>query len=93
MFELLCHRQPPGTLKEGLAEQLGLVSKEVSIVMTDVQGSSRLWEWYALALLSLYAACIAMTDVQGSSCLWEWYAPALLSSHAACIAMTDVHGS
>lgn len=38
-------RSPPGTVKEGLAEQLGLVAKEVSIVMTDVQGSSRLWEW------------------------------------------------
>ena len=38
-------REPPGTLKEGLAEQLGLIAKEVSIVMTDVQGSSRLWEW------------------------------------------------
>lgn len=38
-------RAPPGTLKEGLVEQLGLVPKEVSIVMTDVQGSSRLWEW------------------------------------------------
>ena len=40
----LC-RTPPGTVKEGLAEQLGLIAKEVTIVMTDVQGSSRLWEW------------------------------------------------
>ena len=42
-------------MKEGLAEQLGLVSKEVSIVMTDVQGSSRLWEWYATSVLPLLA--------------------------------------
>ncbi|DBA91536.1 TPA: hypothetical protein ACH3X1_003159 [Trebouxia sp. C0004] len=48
-------RQPPGTLKEGLAEQLGLVSKEVSIVMTDVQGSSRLWEWNQVVMTSALA--------------------------------------
>lgn len=43
---ILCAcRSPPGTLKEGLAEQLGLTPKEVTIVVTDVQGSSRLWEW------------------------------------------------
>lgn len=51
-------RSPPGTLKEGLSEQLGLVPKEVTIVMTDVQGSSRLWEWCVLIVCIPVIVCL-----------------------------------
>ena len=40
-------RNPPGTLKASLAEEMGLVHKEVTLVMSDVQASSKLWEWSA----------------------------------------------
>ncbi|KAK9815654.1 hypothetical protein WJX72_007454 [[Myrmecia] bisecta] len=35
----------PGTLKETAAKKLGLVHKEITLVMTDVEGSTELWEW------------------------------------------------
>ena len=38
-------RNVPGTISAGLAQDLGLVHKEVTLVMTDVQASSKLWEW------------------------------------------------
>jgi class 3 adenylate cyclase len=38
-------RHAPGTLQARLAEELGLVHKEITLVMTDVQASSKLWEW------------------------------------------------
>ncbi len=38
-------RHAPGTLQARLAEELGLVHKEVTLVMSDVQASSKLWEW------------------------------------------------
>lgn len=38
-------RHAPGTLQAGLAEELGLVHKEITLVMSDVQASSKLWEW------------------------------------------------
>jgi len=38
-------RHAPGTLQASLAEELGLVHKEITLVMTDVQASSKLWEW------------------------------------------------
>ncbi len=41
------YRHAPGTLQARLAEELGLVHKEVTLVMTDVQASSKLWEWLA----------------------------------------------
>ncbi len=39
------YRHAPGTLEARLAEELGLVHKEVTLIMTDVQASSKLWEW------------------------------------------------
>ncbi|KAK9822556.1 hypothetical protein WJX74_004389 [Apatococcus lobatus] len=38
-------RHPPGTLAKGVGKSVGLVFQEVTLVMTDVQGSTELWEW------------------------------------------------
>ena len=35
-------RHAPGTLK---ASVMGLVDDEVTLVMTDIEGSTSLWEW------------------------------------------------
>ena len=40
-----CCSNVPGTLPAGLAQELGLVHQEITLVMTDVQASSKLWEW------------------------------------------------
>ena len=42
---IVVYRHAPGTLQATLAEELGLVHKEVTLVMSDVQASSKLWEW------------------------------------------------
>lgn len=38
-------RHIPGTLQLQQAQELGLGHKEATLVMTDVQSSSKLWEW------------------------------------------------
>lgn len=40
-----CCRNTPGTISAQLAQDLGLMHKEITLVMTDVQASSKLWEW------------------------------------------------
>lgn len=42
-----CCRHKPGTLRADQAQDLGLIHKEVTLVLTDVQASSSLWEWWA----------------------------------------------
>ena len=34
-----------------MAQDLGLGKDEITLVMTDVQASSKLWEWYADSLI------------------------------------------
>ena len=41
---LLC-RNPPGRLPNNVLQDLGLKKNEITLVMTDVQASSKLWEW------------------------------------------------
>ena len=43
-------RHRPGTLQPQQEQELGLGHKEVTLVMTDVQASSKLWEWYDLSI-------------------------------------------
>ena len=40
-----CCRNPPGKLPPNVAQDLGLGRDEITLVMTDVQASSKLWEW------------------------------------------------
>ena len=41
---LLDCRKPPGTLPAGAAKRLGLIDKEITMVVSDVEGSTALWE-------------------------------------------------
>ncbi|KAL3134262.1 hypothetical protein ABBQ38_006526 [Trebouxia sp. C0009 RCD-2024] len=55
------HGKIPGTISAKLTQELGLVHKEVTLVMTDVQASSKLWEWDARVMdqaLSMHDACL-----------------------------------
>ena len=45
LMRCCAHRHAPGTLQPDLAEDMGLSPKEITLVMTDVQASSKLWEW------------------------------------------------
>ncbi len=55
----VAYRHAPGTLQTTLAEELGLVHKEVTLVMTDVQASSKLWEWsVSFPCCMMSAVCI-----------------------------------
>ena len=40
-----CCRSCPGVVSAGLCQELGLVHREITLVTTDVQASSKLWEW------------------------------------------------
>ena len=43
MCSLQC-RKPPGTLPIGAGKSLGLVDKEITVLVSDVEGSTSLWE-------------------------------------------------
>ena len=40
-------RWKPGTLSEAQSRLLGLPSKELTLCITDIAGSTALWEWNA----------------------------------------------
>lgn len=46
---VLLGRHAPGTLK---ASVMGLVDDEVTFVMTDIEGSTSLWEWWVSSTFS-----------------------------------------
>ena len=45
VIALAACRNPPGRLSPTLAQDLGLNHNEITLVMTDVQASSKIWEW------------------------------------------------
>ena len=51
---LLC-RHPPGTLMEKHGKGMDLFHSSMSIVMTDVEGSTALWEWNSRIMNSALA--------------------------------------
>lgn len=69
-------RHAPGTLQATLAEELGLVHKEVTLVMTDVQASSKLWEWsVSFSCCMMSCVCIpglCVTDAVVSHACVSW---------------------
>ncbi len=53
---LLCtHRHAPGTLMERQGKGMDLFHSGMSIVMTDVEGSTGLWEWNSRIMNSALA--------------------------------------
>ncbi|DBA84440.1 TPA: hypothetical protein ACH3X1_006072 [Trebouxia sp. C0004] len=54
-------RNPPGRLPASVVQDLGLSKDEITLVMTDVQASSRLWEWNPKIMdeaLAMHDACL-----------------------------------
>lgn len=49
------HRHAPGTLMERLGKGMDLFHSGMSIVMTDVEGSTGLWEWNSRIMNSALA--------------------------------------
>ena len=43
--KILC-RTAPGIINEKLCAKYDLIHREVTLVMTDIQGSTELWDWY-----------------------------------------------
>ncbi|KAK9851364.1 hypothetical protein WJX84_006381 [Apatococcus fuscideae] len=62
-------RKAPGTLKERVAKDLGLIPKEITVVFTDVQGSTDLWEQFPLAM----SAALDLHDALLRSLLKKFY--------------------
>ncbi|KAA6421082.1 MAG: serine threonine kinase [Trebouxia sp. A1-2] len=54
-------RNAPGRLPASVVQDLGLIKDEITLVMTDVQASSRLWEWNPKIMdeaLTMHDACL-----------------------------------
>ena len=45
LLALIC-RTAPGLINEKLCGKFNLIYQEVTLVMTDVEGSTELWDWY-----------------------------------------------
>ncbi len=41
---MLCCRKIPGTLPAGAGARMGLIDKEITAAVSDVEGSTALWE-------------------------------------------------
>ena len=50
-------RIAPGLIDEKLCSKYNLIYQEVTIVMTDVQGSTELWDWYERSCTSKPSSC------------------------------------